>query len=86
MKISIFFAKVIALVLSSVLFTSNVSSEQITAIENKNDSFSIVETNTISSAQLMEIECPHCHEHITVDVNKTHAECDHCGNSIDFAG
>lgn len=84
MKMGICFAKVMALALSAVLFASNVSSEQVNAVENK--SLSIVETNVLSPAQLMEIECPNCHEHFTAEINKTHSECPNCGHSNEFSG
>ena len=86
MKIGIFFAKIMALVLSTVLFTSNVTSNNVDVAENSMQSSSVVETEVLSSASIMEIECPHCHEHFFADINKNHADCPYCGYSSSFAG
>ena len=43
-------------------------------------------TAEAAKTQMMEINCPHCHEYTTVDVMLDDVECTHCFENIHIDG
>ena len=100
MKALIFIANSIAVLFTTVFFAStDIDVEKAGVADNKIESSVIVETivpdmnietidftNDITEGQMIEIECSHCHEHFSVDLNLSVAQCPHCLHIIDFEG
>ena len=98
MKMGILLTKMMALVLSTMLFATNIpagvqpekeSAANINTESTVFDCAEIVDTITLDNelpSNFMQISCEHCHENFAADMNTNSAKCPHCGHYNDFAG